>query len=48
MYNLEKVQEEILKQKIWMNEKDNVYEYVYYIFNVILNKYKIKEDFTWL
>lgn len=81
MYNLEKVQEEILKemmkeplvnndkalevymifkkcvytsnveyfhkaikQKIWMNEKDNVYEYVYYIFNVILNKYKIKED----
>lgn len=35
-----------IKQKIRMNEKDNVYEYVYYIFNVILNKYKNKEVFV--
>ena len=35
---------EAIKKKIKMNEKDNVYEYVYYIFNEILDKYKIKED----
>lgn len=84
MYNLEKVQEEILKEmtneplvssanaelvyklykqyvienkveyfhkaikkKIMMNERDNLYDYVYYIFNEILDKYKIKEESIW-
>lgn len=35
---------EAIKKKIKKNEKDNVYDYAYYIFNDILDNNKIKED----